>query len=343
MKINQPLAWLALVAVGLFTPIVTAEETAVVADSRINVRGQASLFGEVITQLQKGEKVIVLEEITLAKPKPDEPAKWFRIQMPYNTPVWVFASFIDPTNKTVTIPRINLRAGPGENYSVVGRLEKGDSVKDIRGLDGWMEIETPSKAYAFVAAELLTKQSTNSSAPLLEKSVVTPVVRKVEPPVSVPGTKANELQPTPPEPPLPAQADVIQALPVQPTAAITNVTINPAPTIDSTPQIPETAPLKSESNLQTRPSTPLTIETPPKRIVRREGIVRSTKSIQAPTNFEMISPETRKVINYLHAEDVGLSLKDFKGKKIIVTGEESIDSRWPKTPLIEIETLELAP
>jgi len=80
-----------------------------------------------------------------------------------------------------------------------------------------------------------------------------------------------------------------------------------------------------------------------KRIVRREGIVSGTGSIQAPTHYELRSPETRKLINYLHPTSPDQKLKALKGRRVIVTGEELIDRRWPKTPVIEIETIQLAP
>lgn len=69
--------------------------------------------------------------------------------------------------------------------------------------------------------------------------------------------------------------------------------------------------------------------------------MRSTVSIQAPTYYELLSPANRKTINYLHTEKLGLNLKDYRGKQIVVTGEEAIDPRWPRTPVIEVETLEL--
>lgn len=78
-----------------------------------------------------------------------------------------------------------------------------------------------------------------------------------------------------------------------------------------------------------------------RRIVRREGLVRSTVSIQAPTYYELLSPANRKTINYLHTDKLGLDLKDYRGKRIVVTGEEAIDPRWPRTPVIEVDTLEL--
>lgn len=80
-----------------------------------------------------------------------------------------------------------------------------------------------------------------------------------------------------------------------------------------------------------------------RRIVRREGLVRSTISIQAPTYYELLSPATRKTVNYLHTERLGLDLKSYRGQRIVVTGEEAIDPRWPRTPVIEVETLELLP
>ncbi len=80
-----------------------------------------------------------------------------------------------------------------------------------------------------------------------------------------------------------------------------------------------------------------------RRVVRREGLVRSTVSIQAPTYYELLNPDNRKTINYLHTQGMGVNLKDYRGRRIVVTGEEAIDPRWPKTPVIEVETLELIP
>lgn len=341
MKTFQPSIWLALIIAGAFLDSFAAEETAIVTENRINVRGQASLFGEVITQLQKGDKVTILEEMTLAKPRPDEPAKWLRIQMPANTPVWVFATFIDSANKTVNVPRLNLRAGPGENYSVVGRLEKGDTVKEIRTVDEWMEIETPRGAYAFVAANLLARSQANAAPNVLEKPAPPSVAAETQQP------RATDIRPVPPaESTQPPKAEIVTPPVIStPPPIIPNAPTNAAPAVApavTNTEVSTQPPPQSDETAKTAASS-TTPEPVPKRIVRREGVVRSTKSIQAPTYFELVSPETRKVINYLHADEVGISLKDFKGKKIVVTGEENIDSRWPKTPLIQIDTIELSP
>jgi uncharacterized protein YgiM (DUF1202 family) len=359
MKKNEPLAQLVCLVALWSTLSVPAEEVAVVKDGRVNVRGQPSLVGEVITQLQKGDKVTVLEEMASPKGKTNEPAKWAKIQMPANTPVWLYAPFVDLTNKTVKVSRLNLRAGPGENYSVVGRLERGTAVNEIRRVEDWMEIETPPGAYGFVAADLLTKpELVASTAPAVAPAVTAPSkpnplaapatqeLAKSEPAVSVPNPQVTPLQqaappekpavttatqkPEPTTPPeTPKSSAALQTRTEAPVVPPSVAVATPATTAPIKPQPTVTKP-KSEEPLQTR-------------IVRREGIVRSTISIQAPTYYELLSPQNRKTINYLHTDDLGLKLKDYRGRRIIVTGEEAIDPRWPKTPVIEVESLEVAP
>ena len=146
-----------LFALALGTAGAFAADEAVVKAPRINVRGQPTTGSEVVTQLKQGEKITVLEEITHTKPAKDEPAKWLRIALPANTPVWTSAHFI--TNGTVAVPRLNVRSGPGENFSVIGRVPKGTAVKELRKNGDWLEIEAPVNTYAFIAADLVTRQA----------------------------------------------------------------------------------------------------------------------------------------------------------------------------------------
>ena len=78
-------------------------------------------------------------------------------------------------------------------------------------------------------------------------------------------------------------------------------------------------------------------------MVSREGVVIGSRSIQAPTEYALESKEARRTINYLHTEDPALKLKNFGGRKVIVTGEELLDQRWANTPIIEVETIRLVP
>jgi len=272
---------------------------AVVSANHVNVRGRAGLIGEVITRMTNGEPVTVIEEIKLRHSGPEEPSAWAKIALPEKTHVWVKASYIDATNQTVLPKKLNLRGGPGENYSVLGTLQRGDTVKEITTKSGWMEIEAPTNAYAFMAAQYLSQEPSLIAA----ATPATPATVAENPPVAAPPTEA-------PTTPTPTNA------PPEITSATTNEPI-------------------------AAPATPAVEEPPPPRIVQREGIVRGTFSIQAPTPYELISPDNHKTINYLYSTSPQLDLSRYKGLHIIVTGEEGLDERWRNTPVITIQRIQV--
>ncbi len=148
--------------------------------SNLIVRGQAGLKGEVVTHLFMGDTVTVLSQINLDKHAAGEPAQWAKIACPTNTHAWVSARFIDAATKTVSTKKLNLRAGPGENYSVLGVIERGTPVGEVITKGDWMEIETPASANAFVAAMYLKQEAaapveTNAAPPMETAITPTPV------------------------------------------------------------------------------------------------------------------------------------------------------------------------
>ena len=271
---------------------------AVVNTKNANVRGQAAINSEVVTSLKRGEQVTVIEEVTLKKPKTDEPAKWAKIALPPSVGVWVHSDYIDPNSKAVKSSRLNLRSGPGENYSVLGRVPKGTPVKEIEVKGHWVKIEAPADTYAFVAAHLL------------------------QPNITPPGEAIAATQPAKPL----ETAKVETTPPPADAAALTSPTATDAAAAITVPPTPA-AEAESEEEI--------------KRIVTREGLVKNTVSIQAPTYFVLHSVDTGRPINYLFSTNI--AIKDFKGHRIIVTGEEMLDERWPNTPVIAVEKLEAIP
>ncbi|MBU6402650.1 MAG: hypothetical protein KGS61_20205, partial [Verrucomicrobia bacterium] len=138
------------------------------------------------------------------------------------------------------------------------------------------------------------------------------------------------------EPPPPAPTAPTEVTPV----------VTPSPAVPPTPAPTASEPAKPRPAVSA--PTPLPVEPkvegpPPKRIVTREGVVRRTGSIQAPSLFELCSEESDQAIDYLHSYANHVVLKKFNRKHVIVTGEEMIDPRWPKTPVLEIDTIEVAP
>jgi hypothetical protein len=309
----------------------------------INVRGQASITSETVAQLKPGERITVLEEVVLKNPKSDEPARWAKISLPESAPVWIFSEYIDPATKTVTARRLNLRSGPGENFSVIGRVERGTPVRGLDTKGGWVRIETPKDAYAFVAAHLLTPEAAGPSVAAAEPKAPapTPAVPKVPEPAPVapaPATPVPETTVAAPVTPAPAQdPGPAPAAPKQPeTAPGTPVVATPPPT---PPPVEPAAP--APTPVSTGPTTPIPVvpEPPlieePKRVVTREGVVRRSVSIQAPAYFVLESLDTGKPVNYLFSTNV--ALRDYKGRRIVVTGEEVLDERWPNTPVISLD------
>jgi uncharacterized protein YraI len=321
MKTNFPTAGALFALTCALALTVHGAETATVKGTKVNVRGQATLSSETVTQLQKGETVTILEEITVAKPKKGEPSRWLKIALPGNTPVWAYAPYVETTNKTVNVSKLNLRAGPGENFSVLGRIERGTALKEIRTEQNWMEVEAPAGTYAFIAADYVER-----TAPAPEP-VTTPPVATTPTPVTT----------TPPQPEPPAPTVV----PVQTEPAPAT---EPSPAPDATtPAAPTTPVVAPAEPGPTEPEPTSAVEIAPKRTVVREGRVVIAFSVQAPTKYGLQSLETRRMINYLHTEQMGIKLKNFSGRRVIVSGEELIDVRWTNTPILEVESINVIP
>lgn len=291
-------------------PVFLSPGAATITGNNVNVRGKATMFSEIVKRLNSGDGVIVIEQVIRDKPKGGEPTQWAKIGIPPDVHVWVHASYVDATNKVVLPRRLNVRTGPGENYSVVGVLEQGAPVKEISMKGNWMEIESPADAYAFVAAMYLKQEG----AP-----VTVPPIVSIAPPVPEPA-------PTPAVVPEPATVAATT------TEAPTPV---PAPAAAPTPE-PAATPAP-----ELAPAPPAAEEPPPKRIVQHEGVVKGTWSIQAPTKFALVDTNSGKTVNYLYTSSTNLDLRRYKGLNIIVTGEEGLDERWKNTPVISIQRIQV--
>jgi uncharacterized protein YgiM (DUF1202 family) len=280
-------------------PLVAGPAT--VEANHVNVRGQPKLNSEVVTRLSKGDSVTVIEEIVHNNSGPNEPSAWAKIYLPTNAHVWVNSSYINATNKAVSPKRLNLRSGPGENYSVIGRLMRGDVVTEKGTKGDWTEIEAPTNAYAFVAAQYLKQEIVAAGSP---ETPATPAAVAEAPAIAAAPTE------TPPATTAPENAATTNAL----AQNSTDTNAPPAPSVE---------------------------EPPPKRIIDREGLVRGTFSIQAPTRFELVSPDNGRTIDYLYTTSPNLDLRRYKGLHIMVTGEESLEERWGNTPVITIQKIQV--
>lgn len=292
------------VAAAMETPVVLSPGAGTIAGKNVNVRGKASFNGEVITKLQNGDAVTVIEQVILSKPKVGEPSQWAKIVYPATAHVWVHSSYLN-ADKTVKPKKLNIRTGAGENYSVVGTLEQGTTVKEVSTKGNWTEIEAPADAFAFVAATFIHQDASAVSVP--------PVV-SIQAPEATPATVTTE-----------------------PTVASTTTDVaNPNAATEPNP-----TPIADATNAAAPP--PVVEEVWVPRTVSHEGIVKPTVSIQAPTKFGLHSLETGKLINYLYSPTAQLEMSRYEGRHIIVSGQEGLDERWVNTPVLTIQKIYVVP
>jgi uncharacterized protein YgiM (DUF1202 family) len=280
-------------------PVALLPGAAEVAVSNLNVRGQAGLKGEVVARLNKGEAVTVLSQLNLDKHSTGEPAQWAKIALPASTKIWVHSTFIDATTKAVLPKKLNLRAGPGENYSVLGVIERGTVVNAITTKDAWTQIEPPTNSYAFVAAMYLKQAASGTTV-----ATTVPPSTETETPV----TTNSVSEPAP-----------IVTEPTNTPPAVTETNI-PAPVIPTPLPVVDTNP-------------------PPPRVVTHEGVVGNVDSIIAPTKYILYDPATRQEINFLYTTSTNLDISRYLNMRIIVTGEEGMAKRWHETPVLTIQRI----
>jgi uncharacterized protein YgiM (DUF1202 family) len=352
---------------------VTPTEAGIVSGDRVNIRARASLIGERVAQLRKGDKVTVLAKVTVAPPRKGEPTDWLKIAMPAAGQTWVHLSFVKEGK--VTAKKLNVRAGGSERFSIVGRLAKGDAVKEKRTAGDWIEIEHPAGAHAYVAAKFIeldqaAEEAKSEETPEAKPAEVTETEEPKETPEAKPAaeevTEAEESEGKPeaiaeakgepeesnettepgnmPEPPAP---EVVVVDAPESGDAQKPPMGNPE---DAEEAKPEPAPAVTDTKLPV----------PPPRIVTREGTIkrRFFRSPKAPSRFELLDDNGR-TINYLYSSDSG-PLKSAKGedgepitfthlmgmlrnRTVILTGIEAVDPRWPSLPLLDVRTLKTLP
>ena len=196
---------------------------------------------------------------------------------------------------------MNLRGGPGENYSIVGRLTKGATVKEVKTKGEWMQIEPPAGCSAYIAAIFL-------------KQDAEVIVAANTPPVTLPPASTNVIEDI--EKPLPPVAD----------SSATNTNTLP----------PELTAFAGSTN-----APAITEEPPSPRVVMREGIVDNATSIIAPSIYGLRGMDSGRRINYLHTTSTNVDLFNYVGRHVIVTGEESLDERWPNTPVLTLQRIQV--
>lgn len=307
-------AWAALSAVVAMA----AGPTAIVKADRTNVRAKPAFDGEVLATLKKGDTVEVVGAEAGTGVDGSSPKDWTKVALPPQVAVWVYGPLVDGATKKVKGKSLNLRAGPGRNYSEIGLLPHGATVAVVRETDGWLQIEPPAGTYAFVASNLIERKDGEVPA----------VATTEKAPTAHPAVAA-------PTPIVPAEVPEVKTAPVPPAVR---------PSVPAEPVAPASATV-AETATATAPAAPLPAvpvlaDSAPRRVLR-EGILRRSWNANSPGNFELRSTRGEGTLDFLVNEDPSIDLAKFKGKQVFVTGEEWRDARW-KLPVLKVKTIESA-
>lgn len=128
-----------------------AEETfpCKVTGDRVNVRSRPDANSEIVTQLDRGEEVLVLEKGT----------EWSKIQAPIHSRCWVNNECID--KNVIKKDLTNVRCGPGVAFPVLVQLKKGTNLKTIEFFGDWTRIEPPVAFGVWVSSKYLDFEKTD--------------------------------------------------------------------------------------------------------------------------------------------------------------------------------------
>ena len=369
-----------------------------VSADRVNVRARASLIGERVTQLRKGDSVKVLAKVKVNPSKEGEPLEWLKIAMPPGGQTWVYMAFVK--DGKITANRLNVRAGGSEQFGIVGRLAKGDFVKEKRISGDWIEVEHPDGAYAFVSAkyikigdDILSKEKPTESEENIPENLFSQEVQSIEVKESSDSSKGStekkvSLDNTPEikkeSKKSSSDTEIVQdELEVQDKASdletdvsdlekktdLVNLPDMPEPELVVVEDGPDADNKKNpignpEDVEESKPEVvPIAkkkeLPVPPPRIVTRQGKIkrRFFRSPKAPSRYELVN-ENGRTLNYLFSSESGpLKVADdedapitferlmnmLRNRKVVLTGVEALDPRWPTLPLLDVRTLKTVP
>lgn len=109
-----------------------------------NVRAGDNVNFEGLCKLEKGDPVKIV----------DKRYSWFKIKLPKTTCLYIKNDYVDldPENRvgTVNAAGVNLRAGPGTKYSILGQVSEPEEIDVLMEEDGWYKIIPPKNAEGWI-------------------------------------------------------------------------------------------------------------------------------------------------------------------------------------------------
>jgi uncharacterized protein YgiM (DUF1202 family) len=123
-----------------------------VTAENVNVRAGQSENFEKLCRLKRGEEVVVV----------GKSYSWYKIQLPKISKSFVSDKYVQLLKGNIgriTGDRINIRAGGGINYTVIGQLSAGREIQIQERLEGWYKIIPVEDSYGWISDQFLLFKS----------------------------------------------------------------------------------------------------------------------------------------------------------------------------------------
>ena len=166
-----------IAAAGLAAAPSPAAETVVVRGDRVNLRAQPATTSEVLGQVNAGTALTVRSLRD----------GWVEVAIPESFDVYAHKDFIQ--DGLVTASPLNIRAGPGINYSRVGSIPKGSRITPRGEFGEWIRMAPPETASVWVSTDLVAFETPKPVPPPPEEPAfvpASPVASPAAPPRSSP-------------------------------------------------------------------------------------------------------------------------------------------------------------
>ena len=149
--------------------LLSAQTPVRVIGERVNLRAKPALTSEVVSQAEYNDTLTAYEI-------GDE---WIEVAAPKTVNLWISKKFVQMPQNTIGANRVNVRAGPSINYTIIDTLSLGDAVV-LRGeeIQDWLKIAPTPNAHVWIHhdfVEILAE--TLKMPPKTEKSAKKSITR----------------------------------------------------------------------------------------------------------------------------------------------------------------------
>ncbi len=130
---------------------VSAPYSGIITGDSVNLRSGPGVNFEILRKMNKGNSVLVVDS---------EDAQWLKVRLPRNSNAFVHKDFLRVENSVygvITGKRVNVRAGEGTNFNVIGQLNPKDRVEVIRRGKNWFHIYPYANCFAWIHRDFVKK------------------------------------------------------------------------------------------------------------------------------------------------------------------------------------------